>query len=180
MCQWFLKFNFLLPCCWRMYQILNCRNIITKQMWSKASICLSLPTQQLFPFLSAESIFMNTLSVTLWHQKKCSPVQHSTEILMPVLIYTPNIAMLWSWPKCQQQKNRQAKCGPHTQRNFQPLRNQIRVIYRKTDAHIFNTILRIKEFRKTRETDGVRGGQGKGEQSHAHLDTQCGHAQSGD
>lgn len=86
MCLWFLKFNFLLPCCWRMCHIWNCRNITIKQMWSKANICLSLPTQQLFPFLSAESIFTDTLSMSLSQQKKSSPRQHSTEILISALI----------------------------------------------------------------------------------------------
>lgn len=62
-------------------------------MRSKASICLSLPTQQLFPFLSAEFIFMNTLSMSLRQQKKSSSRLHSTEILISVLTYTP-----FTWP----------------------------------------------------------------------------------
>lgn len=41
-------------------------------------------------------------------------------------------------------------------------------------------IVRIKEFRKTRETNGMRGGQEKGRPNHAKLNIQCGHAQYGD
>lgn len=40
-------------------------------------------------------------------------------------------------------------------------------------------MVRIKEFRKTRETNDIGGGQERGEQNHAKLNIQCGHAQYG-